>query len=136
MYVRVQVQILNRPTATGLTVEQVLADKILVFLRQVLSFLMRRDVPVPCAPSVQDACVCLEMLACGFLPGCGFLDTRKEGAGDDALCFLCSRSHMRPCAHNAGASALGRLYGKEARLGVHHVSPGACRPLVCMSNCI
>ena len=63
MYVRVQVQILNRPTATGLTVEQVLADKILVFLRQVLTFLMRRYVPVPCAPSVQDACVCLEMLA-------------------------------------------------------------------------
>ena len=45
MYVRVQVQILKRPTATGLTVEQVLADKILVFLRQVLSFLM---LPVAC----------------------------------------------------------------------------------------
>jgi hypothetical protein len=165
--VRVQVQILQRKTATGLTVEQVFADKILVFLRQVLSFLM---LPAACflillvtprsrlsspsndrnraqnAPRV-PAHTRDERLA-RQLPHAPH-EARAPNAAHEAhgahaaheahelynsLCSLCRRSDMHACAHKPGASPLGRLHGKQPRLGDHHVK--TCMYVTCIGMCL
>lgn len=158
MYVRDRVQILSRPTATGLTVEQVLADKILVFLRQVLSIVMRAvacfmilprlpRVPVfprpaktatrlpthrawqlthetnrwrvnPHALHMQHAPHMQHMKHMEYMRHVKNMNSTLQLA-----CSLCRRSDMHSCAHKPGASALGRLHGKDPRLGDHHVRP-------------